>query len=634
MRIFNLQTMSLAALMMAAGAMNMLADDETTGTTIHRSLPLSEYNQNYYNVDSLSIDYATNTLTYHTGGGNSCIGWLGSTTSLSGYTKLVLELSASSNLNSKSVFIGIGENGYWDGKRQLSKELSSSDFSSGTRSVSIDLTTAQTGDGTELNLDSINMIFICTTQFADQTIVINDFYLEKTLEEGMEDYVEIDVTKGTISGTDLTYSDSTLTATGTTGTYGFSISDDIKESDTIKYQYLVIAPRKAYSIEKVFNESDTANTTQLTDFFKNVNNAYTWYTTCTSNYAQFSYGVNDGTYSVDTWGLAYGEYQRRRAMVIDLWANGYYDSNTSTTLNNAGGSIDLSKLDSLWIRCIETHYTNTYKPSAIYFTNCEPSYNHIPWESPTADYIRDVDEEGTYGTICLPYNWAVTGADIYEVVGYGTDNSGNPSDVYLEEKLGVLEAGKAYLYITNSNKKGVDAASATDTVTTNNSTTINTYYRQNESEDNTSFGGQVLCTRAGDAAVFTPTTANGLTGAFCGSNSTIAVPDTCYILVESGDEYVWGKGSGNTVGKYRAYLNLSDFPEATSDSEASAKGWIRLSVVSDGSDDGTTGIKEIVSEEQKESVIDDDAIYNLSGVRVTNPQKGIYIKNGKKYIIK
>ena len=30
----------------------------------------------------------------------------------------------------------------------------------------------------------------------------------------------------------------------------------------------------------------------------------------------------------------------------------------------------------------------------------------------------------------------------------------------------------------------------------------------------------------------------------------------------------------------------------------------------------------------------DNAIYNLSGQRVVNPRKGIYIKNGKKFVIK
>ena len=44
-----------------------------------------------------------------------------------------------------------------------------------------------------------------------------------------------------------------------------------------------------------------------------------------------------------------------------------------------------------------------------------------------------------------------------------------------------------------------------------------------------------------------------------------------------------------------------------------------------------TGIAELVSEEQKAS---DDACYTLSGVRVDRPNKGVYIVNGKKVIIK
>lgn len=45
-------------------------------------------------------------------------------------------------------------------------------------------------------------------------------------------------------------------------------------------------------------------------------------------------------------------------------------------------------------------------------------------------------------------------------------------------------------------------------------------------------------------------------------------------------------------------------------------------------DDVTNGISEISSEESEST------IYNLSGLRVINPTKGIYIKNGKKIIIK
>lgn len=51
-----------------------------------------------------------------------------------------------------------------------------------------------------------------------------------------------------------------------------------------------------------------------------------------------------------------------------------------------------------------------------------------------------------------------------------------------------------------------------------------------------------------------------------------------------------------------------------------------------GLDDGTTGIQNSVKVENKD--LGDDVIYNLSGQVVTNPGKGIYIKNGKKFIIK
>ena len=43
-----------------------------------------------------------------------------------------------------------------------------------------------------------------------------------------------------------------------------------------------------------------------------------------------------------------------------------------------------------------------------------------------------------------------------------------------------------------------------------------------------------------------------------------------------------------------------------------------------------TGINTIYTVEPK----DDGHIYTLQGVRVDNPQKGIYIRNGKKIIIK
>ena len=48
-------------------------------------------------------------------------------------------------------------------------------------------------------------------------------------------------------------------------------------------------------------------------------------------------------------------------------------------------------------------------------------------------------------------------------------------------------------------------------------------------------------------------------------------------------------------------------------------------------DDETTDIESVTTDEETK---DNDVYYNLNGQRVSNPQKGVYIHNGKKVIIK
>ena len=50
-----------------------------------------------------------------------------------------------------------------------------------------------------------------------------------------------------------------------------------------------------------------------------------------------------------------------------------------------------------------------------------------------------------------------------------------------------------------------------------------------------------------------------------------------------------------------------------------------------GDDDETTDIESVTTDEEAK---DNDVYYNLNGQRVSNPQKGVYIYNGKKVIIK
>ena len=203
-------------------------------------------------------------------------------------------------------------------------------------------------------------------------------------------------------------------------------------------------------------------------------------------------------------------------------------------------------------------------------------------------YMRSVTAEGAYGTICLPYAATTDSATVYEVVGYSTEN-GTPKDLYLQ-KVDSMEAGKGYVFMSSK-------------------------------------AGDIEFVLSGSKV------SEAVSGALVGnlSSDSLTVDSCNYILTTSTSEdgttsYVWGKGSENYIRMYRAYLNLDNITTTTAKA-----GWIKMSLLTDGSD-GSTGIREIATEE--ESATEDDVIYNLSGMRVTNPQKGIYIKNGKKYIIK
>lgn len=80
------------------------------------------------------------------------------------------------------------------------------------------------------------------------------------------------------------------------------------------------------------------------------------------------------------------------------------------------------------------------------------------------------------------------------------------------------------------------------------------------------------------------------------------------------------KPEGTRVAVGKAYLPVENYDETA------AEAGLRIVF-----DDDATAIDNVEAQQETE----DDAIYTLSGVRVTNPtQKGIYIRNGKKVIIK
>lgn len=367
-----------------------------------------------------------------------------------------------------------------------------------------------------------------------------------------------------ITGEDGLYEVAITAENATAGTYTISESTD--------YTYLVIVPTKPYMGENAV-----------------------------------SYGISDGTNKVGGhWGFAWGGWQQNRASVLKIggettkmYAN-YEEteiSNNDFTVALATSSIDFKNLKELYVTngggddAITSH-----ELSAIYFTNEKPHYENR-YNYRDADYYREIATNGTWGTICLPYNSAICGAYAYEVAG--VDSKENPTKLYLNRVYGLLKAGKAYIFQTNTALKA--------------------------NADNYGFdnGGGVFFYKAG-ATTKEAATDEALVGNLSADNKYVAGADK-YIM-QGG---VWKKAPEEEnsqtcwVGQYKAYLDMSKVEEYTAEG-ASAKGFIVAGVEGE-----TTGINSAKAE-QTES----DVIYNLNGARVSNPQKGIYIKNGKKFVVK
>ena len=104
---------------------------------------------------------------------------------------------------------------------------------------------------------------------------------------------------------------------------------------------------------------------------------------------------------------------------------------------------------------------------------------------------------------------------------------------------------------------------------------------------------------------------------FVGTYSTTTVPEGSYYF-KSNKLYQRGAGGTTNMKPFRAYLTYTGDTPAPS-----------LNFTIDGN---TTGIAHINADGQMS--LEEGAVYNLSGQRVTNPTKGLYIVNGKKVIIK
>ncbi len=187
-----------------------------------------------------------------------------------------------------------------------------------------------------------------------------------------------------------------------------------------------------------------------------------------------------------------------------------------------------------------------------------------------------------WNSLCLPFNAAVStiaaDAELFEFT------SATSESVTLTKKnSGEIVAGTPYLVKLSSN-------SSETTTFTNVSVTAST---------------------AGSTSTY-----GGLT--FKGNYEAGFDMTDKYGVAYSSDSWYIMKGGANATGKaFSAYF------EETVPSPAPTRGFNIIT------GDGTTKINTVEKVEEG-----DGEIYNLMGVRTSAPRKGLYIKNGKKYIVK
>jgi hypothetical protein len=309
--------------------------------------------------------------------------------------------------------------------------------------------------------------------------------------------------------------------------------------------------------------------------------------------SKLKYGFIDGsTDANDIYYWGHADWNTFREFTYNLTNKAAYDDYSEETSAKARAiasdksskTIDLSKLKTLYFKLDSKG--EDFEISSIFVTNNKPSYDNR-WNYQNGDYKRAIITKDTYGTICLPYVASICGADAYEVAG--VDDETTPTKIYLTAVKGLLKAGTPYIFKTNTAQVGTDA----------------------------NVGGNVTFLRASSSSVTEPVTTKGLVGSFEDNKS---VPTGCYILTNNTWE-TGATGTVNLIDKYRAYLNLSGLQKVTGGAASYTAVDLTGGVV--------TGINAVKSDKT-----DSKTVYNLNGMPVSNPTKGLYIENGKKIMVK
>ena len=216
--------------------------------------------------------------------------------------------------------------------------------------------------------------------------------------------------------------------------------------------------------------------------------------------------------------------------------------------------------------------------------------NNATWISDHAGKVYDITltrtlQKGGWNTFSVPFSMAKpSGWTVKELTGASYDSGTKTLSLTFGDAASI-EAGHAYLV-------KVDAAVVNPTF--NDVTIVNST---------------------------TPTTISGVVEFVPAINPTaLTLNDKSYLFVKGGNTLTWAS-SGSEMNGFRAYFHILDDDIALARAFSMSFG-----------DDDVTGIIGVTADER----ITDGAVYTLDGRKLNGQptQKGVYVVNGKKVIIK
>lgn len=283
----------------------------------------------------------------------------------------------------------------------------------------------------------------------------------------------------------------------------------------------------------------------------------------------------------------YGVWNRPRAAVVDL----------KTILNTPiGDSTDdapeyLTEFNTK--RIFSLSYTLwggvsawEYGVAGVYLSNTAPTWSTGFGEGTdiVGDYVRDNAAENTITTVCLPYAAACCGAQVYEIAG--VDSKMEPAELYARPHYGLLEPGKPYILRSNSARNI-------------------TFFRAGANEQSAPMQNGALM-------------ANSFPTYYVEADKNFCILNT------DGDTFEAVKDKSKRVNSNTAYLDFTALEETVEQENGLVFGISGIDVA--------LGISNA---NISHNPIKDNVIYDLSGRKVAQPaKKGMYIMNGKKFVVK